>query len=360
MGSERRVEEPKPRGLPMFIGSLPFEDHHESLEYVLERTPQSPHWVQLPFHPAEGFLVQFSEGLPGLRTEPALRVYNQGDEFQRELLQFYEDYLAATEGTLDLDGSRFSVSVRAAPGLPLFLERVRGIQGVEFVKGQLSGPLSVLVGIQDSRGRLAYYDERVREAMVKLLSLKGKWQTRRLNDLGAKPMVFVDEPALGNLGSSAFISISPLGALEDLGEILGAIQEEGGWPGVHVCANADWGSLLALGRIKVLSFDAFSYFQRLSLFREQVIEFLLRGGVLAWGVVPTRPEELEGVSAEHLVRGFLDGAERLAQGELSPVEVLERTFITPACGLGSLDRRHAILAMDLTVEVSARLRERLG
>lgn len=355
-----RLVQPRPQGLPLFIGSLPFRDHEEALAQVLQRAPDSPHWVQLPLHPQEGFLVQFSEGLPGLRTWPRLRVENQGEDFERELLLFYEDYVAATEGQLDLDGTRFAVSPEAAPGLHLLLRSLEGRFPVEFIKGQLSGPLSVLIGIQDAEGRCAYYDERVRDAMVRLLCLKARWQTRKLACAGANVVVFVDEPALGHLGSSAFISISPQGALGDLKEILGAVEAEGGWPGIHVCANADWGSLLRMGEIRVLSFDAFSHFDRVALFREEILDFLGRGGILAWGIVPTQPEDLDGVTSRKLVDEWMDRACRLAGSKLTPAEVLENSFITPACGLGSVDVAHAILAMDLTVDVSARLRERLG
>jgi hypothetical protein len=360
MGREENSMDHKPQGLPLFIGSLPFGDHGQALAHVLDRSPQSPHWVQLPVHPQENFLVQCSEGLPGLRVGSRVCVENQGDQFERELLGFYEEYLAVTEGRLALESSRFVMSQEAAPGLHRLIGALEGKPMAAFVKGQLSGPLSVLTGLQDSESRWAYYDERVREAMVKLLCLRARWQTRRLRGLGHTTLLFVDEPTLGNLGSSALIGISPEVALQDLREILAAVEVEGGWPGVHVCANADWGRLLALRELRVLSFDAFSYFERVALFKEQLVDFLGRGGILAWGVVPTQAEELDRVTVQGLVDGWISKARDVACGELELAELLNRSFITPACGLGSLDVPHAIKAMDLTVEVSDGLRARLG
>jgi hypothetical protein len=227
--------------------------------------------------------------------------------------------------------------------------------GSSVVKGQISGPLTVLLGIHDDAGRLAYYDERIRDVTVKLLSLKAMWQVEFLKAENRRVMVFVDEPAMGGLGSSSYISVSIETVLSDLNDVLRAIKTAGGWAGVHVCANTDWGALLT-NELDVLSFDAFSYFDRLCLYRREVLEFISRGGMIAWGIVPTDPTVLQEIDAERLAATWRRQAEELAGGELSTDRLLSRTFITPSCGMGTLESRLALRAMDLTVDVSCRLR----
>jgi hypothetical protein len=356
-GKERGMSEASqsfPAGRPLFIGSLPFHDHDLALGEVLRRTPETPHWVQLPSHPREDFLVQFCEGLPGLRVEPAMRIDNRSADFEAELLAFYEDFLEVTEGGRPLEATRFEVSREAAPGIRLLREALEG-RAPLVVKGQVSGPLTVLTGIQDADGRWAYYDERIRDATVKLLCLKARWQAEFLRQCGHPVMVFVDEPALGHLGSSAYIGISPLDAQSHLREVVQAIDAAGAWPGLHVCANADWGTLLVDG-LRVLSFDAFSYFDRVVLFRQEILRFLDRGGMLAWGIVPTSPEALRDAQARAIVRVLMGQAQELAGAGRSADEILTRSFITPSCGLGSLPAELASRAMDLTAEVSTALR----
>lgn len=295
-----------------------------------------------------------------MRVDSHVWVQNQGEDFEREMLVFYEHYLAVTEGKEQLDSSLFAMSRQAAPGLYRLIEVLEPLGPVEFVKGQLSGPLSVLTGIRDSESRWAYHDERVREAMVKLLCLRARWQTRKLRQVGKTTLLFVDEPTLGNLGSSSLINISPKAALEDLREILAAVEAEGGWPGVHVCANADWGQLLALTELRILSFDAYSYFERVALFKQELTAFLERGGILAWGMVPTRGEDLENMTAGILAEQWIEKAQGLQTGRVGLRRILESSFITPACGLGSVEPKLAERAMDLTVQVSQRLRKELG
>ncbi len=347
---------PEPEGMPLFIGSLPFQDHGEALEELLKRCPHSPNWIQLPSNPSEGFLVQFTEGLPGFRREPRPMVRNQGEEFQEELLRFYEAYLEVAEGRKPLEKSLFQSSPEAVPGLYKLLETLRATEPVKFVKGQISGPLTILLAVQDSSGRLAYYDERVRDAAVRLLAMRARWQTRRLVGAGGKAVVFVDEPALGHVGSSVFIGVELERALRDLEEIFLAIEDEGGWPGVHVCANADWGSILGMGGLRVLSFDAFSYFERFSLFKKEILLFLQRGGIIAWGIVPTDPQKLDAATLEDLAELWIRQAGIFVSEGLEVKDLLARSFITPSCGLGSLDKERALGAMDLTAGLSQLLR----
>jgi hypothetical protein len=347
-----------PRGRPLYIGSLPMEDHKQALQEVLNRTPETPHWVQLPANPPEGFLVQFCETFPGLRMDQQVVIDRSSSEFETDYLSFYEDYLAVLEGQSDLGSSRFTVSPQAAPGLYLLGDLLPSLDPW-VVKGQVSGPLTVLLGINDEAGRCAYYDERLRDAMVKMLTLKARWQTGFLSRGGRRAVVFVDEPALGGLGSSAYISISTEAAMADLREILRGIRDAGGWAGVHVCANADWDALLETGP-DLLSFDAFSYFDRIVLYREKVLDFLDRAGKLAWGIVPTDPMALDKSSPEDLAERWHQQAEELSAGKWSPKDLLAGAFVTPSCGLGSVTVTQAKKAMDLTVQVSGLLRAHYG
>ena len=285
-------------------------------------------------------------------------VLNKGEEFQEELLRFYEAYLEVAEARKPLEESLFQSTQEAVPGLYKLLELLKSMGPVKFVKGQISGPLTILLALQDSVGRLAYYDERVRDAAVRLLCMRARWQTRMLVSAGGKAIVFVDEPALGHVGSSVFIGVELERALKDLEEILLGIENEGGWPGIHVCANADWGSILGMRGLKVLSFDAFSYFDRFSLFKKEILGFLERGGIIAWGMVPTDSHKLDTSTVEDLAELWIHQAETFFSEGLQARDLLARSFITPSCGLGSLDKERALRAMDLTASLSQLLRGR--
>ena len=60
------------------------------------------------------------------------------------------------------------------------------------------------------------------------------------------------------------------------------IHQEGAWVGVHCCENTDWAILLQ-SDIDVLNFDAYGFFDRVFLFKQELIDFINRGGTSCLG-----------------------------------------------------------------------------
>ena len=122
-------------------------------------------------------------------------------------------------------------------------------------------------GIHDNRGRAIIYDDQLRDAAVKLIALKARWQAKRLSAFGRPVIISVDEPALAGFGSSEFISISrDESRRQPGGEVIDAIHDGGGLAAIHVCANTDWALVLG-SSADIVSFDAYAYFDRFILYR---------------------------------------------------------------------------------------------
>jgi len=355
-----------PSGLPVLIGSLPLNDHQQSLDWIFAATPEIPLWPQLPGNPLEQMMPQFAEGIPCIREEnltaPEGRIfYDTGrPDFEAEMLAFYEDYMAVQDDPAKLLGSRFQVSRERAEGLYQFAESLHASNRQPVaVKGQVTGPFTMLTGIKDSQGRAGYYDDTVREMVVKGIAMKAAWQTRFLAErCGGQVIVFIDEPALAGLGSSAFISVSNATVQEMLNEVAEAIHAAGGLAGIHVCANTEWEVLLS-SKIDILSFDAYSFFDKLAALGEQVHGYLDRGGILAWGGIPTgNAADIDKESAESLTLLWEQQAAQLVRPGRDQPALLRQMLITPSCGTGSLSRARAEKVLDLTKAVAAALRAR--
>jgi hypothetical protein len=88
----------KANGLPLLIGSLPMESHEEATKLVLEHTPDIPLWIQLPGYKEEGMISQFLPGLPGFSNDTDKNILDTSKpEFDKELLEFFEEYLSVSE-----------------------------------------------------------------------------------------------------------------------------------------------------------------------------------------------------------------------------------------------------------------------
>ena len=346
-------------GLPTLIGSLPAINHQQALDWVLDSTPEIPLWPQMPALPQERMLNQFTEGLPGIIEKDWHPYFDiTGKSFPDEQLSFYEDYLNVTENPGTLITSRFQTSNERAAGIYLLADQAQKISGqLTAVKGQVTGPFTMLTGITDTEKKLGYYDPTFRDIVVKGIAMKAAWQVSYLKKSYDVPVIiFIDEPALAGLGSSSFISVSLDDISQDLGEVTEAIHNSGGLAGVHVCANTDWNILLT-SDIDILSFDAYSFFDKFITCKKLIHAFLERGSLIAWGIIPTsEPEHIKQETCDSLVTRWEKQADLLSGKNWNKNTLLKQTIITPSCGTGSLSPELAAKVLQLTKDVSAKLR----
>jgi methionine synthase II (cobalamin-independent) len=348
----------KGNALPLLIGSLPITDHDQAIDLVFEYTPDIPLWVQLPLHPEERMLIQFLGGLPGLVYE-ADRVFidTAKQTFEDDLLHFYEEYLAVSDGGSPLDGTRFVLTPETARGFFTLLGVMESAPRLPVaLKGQITGPVTLATGLTDQNRRALFYDDRLLDLVVKTLAMKARWQVEKLSKWGLPVIIFIDEPGLAGFGTSAFISISREDVARVLSEVIDAIHQAKGLAGVHVCANTDW-SLILDSSADILSFDAYGFFERLALYEASLKTFLEQDKILAWGIVPTSDmRDIANETPSSLVAKWESQVSRIEALGIERSKILSRSLITPSCGTGSLGPDQAIRVLEMTREVSDTLR----
>lgn len=347
----------KPLSLPVLIGSVPLTDHKKAVDLIYDHTPEIPLWPQLPANREEGMLLQFLPGMPGVKElDGKVFVDAEDADFEAEFLAFFEEYLMVTEGGGNLNESRFRMVPPEGQGFLTFLEFVEGCrEQITALKGQVTGPVTFCTTLVDQAGRALFYNEQLRDAAVKLIAMKAKWQTRKMAEIKEKPLLFFDEPGLAGFGSSAFITITPEDINSCLTEVYEAVHSEGGLAGIHVCANTEWSVIFDSG-VDVVSFDSYSFFDKLILYPEHILSFFNRGGILASGIVPTDPEYIETADVESL---FVKYQEQVAELEKIGVDkqvIYEQIMITPSCGTGTATEVQTIKVLELTRDLSARIR----
>ncbi|MCX7804470.1 MAG: methionine synthase, partial [Planctomycetota bacterium] len=187
-------------------------------------------------------------------------------------------------------------------------------------------------------------------------SLKAAWQAREIATTGADPVIFVDEPVLACFGTPALSWDAPR-----VRAALDRVYSAAGFPvGTHCCSNTDW-SILFESAVSVISFDAFGFADTFLIYRDPLASFLRRGGNIAWGIVPTGGDELSGADPRALADRLFDLARRAARTAGIPEnDVLRRSLVTPACGLGTRPRDVAERALAVALDVSRILRRSLG
>ena len=266
--------------------------------------------------------------------------------------------MAVTDGNAELSETRFALSEETAKGFFVFVERLKNLEAAPVaVKGQVTGPFTFCTGISDQNKKAIIYDEQIKDAAVKLLALKSRWQVQRLKQFDCPVIIFLDEPALAGFGSSEFISISRDEIAQSLAEVIAGVHAEGGLAGVHVCANTDW-TLVLDSAADIVSFDAYAYFDRFILYADQIKAFLDAGKMIAWGMVPTlNPDELEKATTPSLVKKWHQKAAQVEKLGIDLDQLIAQSLITPSCGAGSLSVEQAVKVLKLTREVSEQIRQ---
>jgi methionine synthase II (cobalamin-independent) len=349
-----------PNCLATTVGSLPLDDAEEATKLILTYTSQIPAWVQLAKRPNEGMITQFTEGLPGLKQSDKKIYFDTKDsEFQNEVLKFYEDYLAVTEEHSTPHLEKFSLTPSYAEGFHAFVAALQQSEPSPIaVKGQVTGPFTLTTSLTDQDGKCAFYNPQLRDIIVKMISLKAAWQIRKLNSFGVPVIISMDEPSLVGFGSSAYLGISESDVQKDLNEIITFIHNENAYTSIHCCENTDWSMLLATG-IDILSFDSYSFFDKLMLYAESLKTFIARDGIIAWGMVPTsHPEKLKSETADSLIQKWHSQVEQLSHNHADTQKIARHSLITPSCGAGSLSHEDALRVLQLLQEVSQKLRKR--
>lgn len=342
------MKEFKPNFLPAAIGSLPHRDVARACSFVLDNFNQMPFWPQLPkasFN--ENMYVQFSQGLDAFVIDgEAKKIYlDRSDDVSAAIEKLYEHFLSE-----DID--YFKISEDFARGfyalVRLLKERPKEIK---FIKGQMIGPVSFGLSVTDEARRALIYDSEVMSALVKLLVMKARWQARRLEEF-ARTVIFLDEPYLTSV-DSAYTLVKKDDIIKWLNEIIDALHLEGALTGIHCCGNTDW-PLLLKTKVDIVNFDAYNYSEAISLYPRDIDSFLARGGVLAWGIVPTSAEELEKEDLKSMQAKLAAAFGLLEKKGIERNRLVSQGIVTPSCGTGLLSEELAEKAHLLTCEIAKR------
>lgn len=288
------------------IGSLPHRNAQEAAEFALRMTPELPCIPTLPKRsPAEGMIAQAVVGIQGISVGQYGSLLVDADRVDPQ-----------APVTTDVQHGAFS-------GLRAFLEVAQGREGS--VKWQFTGPVTLgsallRAGVPaDIAFDVAM--NTVRSHLASIHDLIGQQLP------GCSQVVFIDEPDLGWLMHESF-PIAPESAIDLMSGAL-AVIEGRATMGLHSCSTVDPAILAAAGPA-ILSLPVSS---KLSAHAGALSGFLDRGGVIAWGVVPSHGPVM--ASAERSWKKLTALWCELVQGGCDAMQLRQQSLVTAACGLAN-------------------------
>ncbi len=342
----------RPRFMATAVSTVPHIDVNRAFDMVLENFPEAPHFARcqkLDYRSAS--TVYSFEGMPGIEYDDENKqVRFSVPRLQEKLQDFYEHYLAG-------DLNHFALTNRSYPGIDRWQEvlRTRRLPCWQLVKGHLSGPVTLGLKYNDDIPRPIFYDETIRDVIVKTLAMKIRcWEDFYHRAApGVRTLVQVADPQVGMLGSS-LTSLNRNDVIACYNEIFGAAT---GLTMIHCCANTDWAALMETS-VDAVHFDAYEYLESFSLYPGELARFLARGGMVGWGIVPTSNDRIQNETAPSLVERLERGINTLVARGIDRQLLCESSFILPSCATGNMTVANAEKAYRLTGEVSRLMRSR--
>lgn len=345
------------------IGSLPHNDLTKAMNVVKKDFPQIPFFPQLKnINKNEDMIIQFLEGLPSFLPSKLenFTIDSDSEEFFEDLETFFTDYEKITSENNAEILEHYGISKDFSSSFEEF-ENIIKTTKPQFAKGQIVGPFTLATTLQDNNGKAVIYDETLKDIIVKLLSLKALWQIKRIKKANpdTTPIIFMDEPSISQLGTSAYMTISEAEAIQMLKEISDIIKANGGISAIHCCGKCDW-SIPMKAKIELLNPDAYTFAENFSIYYKMIENHLLSGGKIAWGLIPTLDvDALRGTTLKNLIEKFEQAVKYLTNKRIDEKLIIDNSLITSSCGAGSLSIENAERAMDLVSELSKELKARL-
>ena len=343
------------------IGSLPHNTVESAMEVVKKDFSEIPFYPQLSnINRNEDMTIQFLEGLPSfLPSNESFEIDTESEKFFEDLESFFTDYEEIIADTDTEILEKYAISKEFSSTFPEFEKIIKNTKP-QYAKAQIIGPFTLAAMLTDQNEINAIFDETLREIVVKLLTLKVLWQIKHIKQANPTtiPIIFMDEPTLSQLGTSAYLTISEKDVVDMLAEISEIIHQNGGISAIHCCGKCDW-TILIKAKADIINFDAFAFSEHLGLFAQEIDKFLQEGGKLAWGLVPTLDvEALKNITLADLIKDFGQGIKYLTNKGIDEKLIIDNSLITSSCGAGSLSVELAQKAMDLVFELSNELRKR--
>ncbi len=330
------------------VGSLPHRNPIAAAKLILEYCPKVPAWPQLPnLGFRQSMYVQFAYDFSGVvLDEEKERLFLDIGRIQPDELQ------GLNNKAKDQDENDFKYEREYFAGFYEMLDLAKESKGIQILKGQITGPLSLGLKLTDQKNQAIIYDETLFDLLVEFLQLKATWQQKALSEIVPQTLVVFDEPYMTMFGS-AFLNLHETRIIDMIQRVTERVP---GLVGLHCCGNTDWGVMMETG-VDVISLDAFNAGEVLALYPDRVKEFLDGGGMIAWGIVPSIPDDFTTETKEDLLDRLQKAMGLLMKQGIELDTLLRQSFVSPSCGLGGMQEGMAEEALRVSKWISDTLRE---
>lgn len=297
------------------MGIMPYKDVEKALALALSL--DIPFWPQLPHLSLyEDMYVQTSQNFPGIEIDLEKgKIFFRSEKFYRELDAYFS--------RMD-DPQTYELTLAYSQVWEKFL--AQNLDGYRAIRGQVTGPVSFGFKVLDENLKPIIYHEEAKTILFDFVQKKVNVQYQKLKVKSKNAFVWVDEPGLGYI-FSGLSGYNELQAKKDFDQFMQGLE---GPKGLHLCAEVNLPYLLELG-VEILSFDAWQMGVMPKEYVPSVADFISRGGIISWGIVPAEFKMLASQNPENLADLLISYWQVVSKNSnLSLEEIAAQALLAPA------------------------------
>ncbi len=325
------------------MGIMPHENIDDAINLAF--TLDIPFWPQLPrlsFY--EDMYVQAMENFPGVIVdEKNTRIYIDTNKFMDDIPNYLEN---------EDNPSFFRLSERYSSVYKIFLSKE--ISHFAAIRGQIISPISLTLKIVDENDKPIVYNDEIRSLMFSFIQKKANSQFRELKEKNVRAFVWLDDPGLEYI-FNAMCGYDSIKAKKELTDFFDGIE---GPRCLHLCGRPDWDFLLSLN-IEILSINAYAHGDIFATY-PNVKDFLEKGNIISWGIVPTYFEEFYNENVTTITKRLEAIWKILEKRGLDLDLIVENSMLAPAtCNLLNPDKTTTVeKSFGLLTDLSSHLKEK--
>jgi hypothetical protein len=337
----------RPEFTATMMGAVPYRDIDYATDVILKNFPVAP---RIPIMTMS--IRWVLEGIPCVKIDRKKKTILMvpPEEREEEVLSFYE--------SVENDNlAHFAVSPETTPSFERTLRKIKEAEpsGLKWVAFQIPGPIVIGDSIKQEDGRPVIHHETLRDMLTKGINMKSRWMEKKIREILPGVEVICDHPEPSLV---SFTSAGGTGTRHDLIHTLQkGFRDLSSLSWVHCCANIDW-TLLTDADVDIINFDAYKFSDKAALYAKEFDQFLNKGGMIGWGIVPVMADLLEKENTSRLFKRLEKGIQAFTKGGIDEEKLVRSSWVLPACETVLLTNDQSDQVFEMTREISDRMKEK--
>ena len=341
----------KTRCLP--LGALPYESIQHATNMMAKLFPICPF---LPFFP----LIDSSDsaekrtlcGMPGIKIEPKKISIKAGTKlYDKEMSNLDKVFNSPSIERLE----QYSFE---NPFFDKYLNIIKKFKSHN-ASMNLTGPFTLSQLLMNAAKEQMLADKNYRKLFTQSVCVKALWVIEKIKEYcpTTKPIIILEEPLLGRLGvvKRENENITTEIVTNMLARVIEKIHNAGAIVGIQCFDKCDWTVPINAGA-DLISFDAYNNPNNINIIPEQITEFIQRGGMINWAIVPAISENhIKSLTVDYLAKRLSTTMEGLFLAGV-PMDLIYKSAMVSTNGnLDKLPVMFAEKALLITTQLASRI-----